>query len=112
VPELRSIRILLRTDRIAVGALITVPRIISSRITRYRATRAACCGITRAARADTCDRVCRARAALVAAAVDTSGMHATSGKATTASVKAAASTSEPAAAPTSERVIRDEAGAD
>jgi len=27
-------------------------------------------------------------------------------------VKAAASTSEPAAAPTSERVIRDEAGAD
>jgi hypothetical protein len=130
----RSIGILLRADPVAVAVLIAAavviavtsvvgtgrsgpdrrgthrsrtvssPRIISSRITCYRATRATCYGITRA---DTGDGVCRPQAATVATAVDASGMHA-------ASVKAAA-TSEPtttAAAPASERVIRDKAGAD
>jgi hypothetical protein len=52
--------------------------------------------------------MCRAKTAAVAA--DTSGMHAASAKAT-ATVKAP-STSATATAPTSERVIRDEAGAD
>jgi hypothetical protein len=83
-----SVRILLRTNRNAVGVLITAViviaiaaivrgtsrsrhppqllRILFDKLhpdNRYRTTRPTCYGITRPARADTRDGVCRVRAA-------------------------------------------------